>query len=53
MPGRGTAEGRGAGSGVDVERRVFAVYCFEHGKIVSRTSFADKLPALEAVGLQE
>ena len=45
--------GRGSGSGVDVESRVFSVYWFEEGKIVRREAFTDKLPALEAVGLRE
>lgn len=45
--------GRGFGSGVDVESRVFSVYRFEDGKIVRREAFTDKLPALKAVEPRE
>ena len=45
--------GRGAGSGVEVQYRVFSVYWFRDGRIVKRESFVDRAPALEAVGLRE
>jgi ketosteroid isomerase-like protein len=45
--------GRGLGSGVDVEMRAFSAYWFRDGRIVKRKAFLDELPALDAVGLSE
>ena len=45
--------GRGRGSGVEVEMRVFSAYWFEEGKIRRRAAFIDRHKALEAAGLCE
>ena len=45
--------GRGRGSGVEVEMRVFAAYWFEGGKIRRRAAFTERQGALEAAGLSE
>jgi ketosteroid isomerase-like protein len=45
--------GRGRGSGIDVEMRIFSVYWFEAGKIAKRQPFTTREEALEAAGLSE
>jgi ketosteroid isomerase-like protein len=45
--------GRGRGSGVHVEMRVFSVYSFREGKIRRRQAFTEREAALEAAGLRE
>jgi ketosteroid isomerase-like protein len=43
--------GRGAGSGAEVDYRVFSAYWFRAGRIVRRESYADREGALRAAGL--
>jgi ketosteroid isomerase-like protein len=43
--------GRGAGSGVEVEMRVYSAYWFEDGKLRKRRAFTEASAALEAAGL--
>jgi ketosteroid isomerase-like protein len=45
--------GRGRGSGVEVEMRVFSVYSFRQGKIRRRQAFTEREAALQAAGLGE
>jgi ketosteroid isomerase-like protein len=45
--------GRGRGSGVEVEMRVFSAYWFEEGKLRRRAAFTERKAALEAAGLRE
>jgi ketosteroid isomerase-like protein len=45
--------GRGRGSGVEVEMRIFSAYWFEEGKFQRRAAFAERKKALEAAGLRE
>jgi ketosteroid isomerase-like protein len=45
--------GRGRGSGVEVEMRIFSAYWFEDGKIRRRAPFTERTAALEAAGLSE
>jgi ketosteroid isomerase-like protein len=45
--------GRGRGSGVEVEMRVFSAYWFENGKLRRRAAFTERKDALEAAGLRE
>ena len=45
--------GRGRGSGVEVEMRIFTAYWFEGSKIRRRAAFTERKAALEAAGLRE
>jgi ketosteroid isomerase-like protein len=45
--------GRGRGSGVEVEMRIFSVYWFETGKIRKRAAFTERSEAFEAAGLSD
>ena len=45
--------GRGRGSGVEVEARLYDVYTLRDGLIVRMDEFTDRSDALEAAGLQE
>ena len=45
--------GRGRGSGVEVEMRIFSTYWFEEGKLRRRAAFTERKEALEAAGLEE
>jgi len=45
--------GRGRGSGVEVEMRIFSAYWFEQGKLRKRAAFTEPKAALEAAGLRE
>ena len=45
--------GRGRGSGVEVEMRVFSAYWFEDGKVRRREAFTKPSEALEVAGLRE
>jgi ketosteroid isomerase-like protein len=46
--------GRGRGSGVEVDMRVFQVWRFREGKVVRLTGgYRDRAEALEAAGLRE
>jgi len=45
--------GRGRGSGVEVEMRIFSAYWFEEGKLRRRAAFTERKEALEAAGLRE
>ena len=45
--------GRGAGSGIEVEYQVFSAYWFADGRVRKRESFLDRRAALEAVGLRK
>ena len=45
--------GRGRGSGVQVEARLYDVYTLRGGLIVRMDEFAERSEALEAVGLSE
>ena len=44
---------RARGSGVELERRVFAGYWFEEGKLRKRVAFTERGAALEAARLRE
>jgi len=45
--------GRGRGSGVEVEMRIFSAYWFEEGKLRRRAAFTERKEALEAAGLRD
>ena len=46
-------QGRGRGSGVRVEQRLYEVYTLRNGSILRVDEFSDRAEALEAVGLRE
>jgi ketosteroid isomerase-like protein len=46
-------QGRGRGSGVRVEQRLYEVYTLRNGSILRVDEFSDRATALEAVGLRE
>jgi ketosteroid isomerase-like protein len=46
-------QGRGRGSGVRVEERLYEVYTLRNGRILRVDEFSDRAEALEAVGLRE
>ena len=46
-------KGRGRGSGVRVEQRLYEVYTLRNGRILRVDEFSDRIEALEAVGLRE
>jgi ketosteroid isomerase-like protein len=46
-------QGRGRGSGVRVEQRLYEVYTLRNGRILRVDEFSDRAEALEAVGLRE
>jgi ketosteroid isomerase-like protein len=46
-------QGRGLGSGVEVEMRLFAAYRFRDRKIAKRQAYMEKAKALEAAGLRD
>jgi ketosteroid isomerase-like protein len=45
--------GRGRGSGIEVDARVFKVFTFRSGKVVRMVEFIERVEALEAAGLRE
>jgi len=45
--------GRGIGSGVEVEMRVYSAYWFEGEKLRKRDAFSERSAALEAAGVRE
>ena len=45
--------GRGVGSGVEVEMRVYSAYWFKGAKVRKRSAFSERNAALEAAGLKE
>ena len=45
--------GRGRGSGIEVDTRLYEVYGLREGKIVRMDEFTDRAEALEAAGLRE
>ena len=45
--------GRGKGSGIEIDQRIFAVFTLRGGRIVRWKGFIDRNEALEAAGLQE
>jgi ketosteroid isomerase-like protein len=45
--------GRGRGSGVEVDTRLYSVYTLREGKVVRVDEYADRAEALEAAGLSE
>ena len=45
--------GRGVGSGVEVEMRVYSAYWFKGAKVRKRSAFSERSAALEAAGLSE
>jgi ketosteroid isomerase-like protein len=45
--------GRGRGSGVEVDTRLYSVYTLRDGKVLRIDEYADRAEALEAVGLAE
>ena len=45
--------GRGKGSGIKIDQRVFGVFTLRDGKIVRWKGFIDRDQALQAVGLRE
>jgi uncharacterized protein len=46
-------QGRGRGSGVRVEQRLYEVYTLRNGRILRVDEFSDRAAALAAVGLSE
>jgi ketosteroid isomerase-like protein len=46
-------QGRGRGSGVRVEQRLYEVYTLRNGRILRVDEFSDRANALEAAGLRE
>jgi uncharacterized protein len=46
-------QGRGRGSGVRVEQRLYEVYTLRNGRILRVDEFSDRAEALEAAGLRE
>jgi len=44
--------GRGRGSGIEIDARLYDVYTLRHGKIVRMDQFTEQSEALEAVGLR-
>jgi ketosteroid isomerase-like protein len=49
----GWERGRGKGSGIRVENRLFTVWTFRNGKAIRIKRFSERAEALEAVGLRE
>jgi ketosteroid isomerase-like protein len=45
--------GRGRGSGVPFDDRLFDVYTLREGKIIHKREFRDRSSALQAAGLRE
>ena len=45
--------GRGAGSGVPVNRKIAAIYQLRNGRVLKGETYLDQRQALEAVGLRE
>jgi ketosteroid isomerase-like protein len=45
--------GRGRGSGIEVDTRLYEVWTLREGKVVRMDEFTDRAEALEAVGLRE
>ena len=45
--------GRGRGSGVEVDTRLYSVYTLRDGRVVRADEYADRAEALEAAGLRE
>jgi ketosteroid isomerase-like protein len=45
--------GRGRGSGVQVDTRLYTVYTLRDGKVLRTDEYADRAEALEAAGLSE
>jgi ketosteroid isomerase-like protein len=45
--------GRGRGSGIEVDTRLYCVYTVRNGKVVRVDEYADRGAALEAAGLRE
>jgi ketosteroid isomerase-like protein len=45
--------GRGRGSGVQVDTRLYSVYTLRDGKVVRADEYAERAEALEAAGLRE
>ena len=45
------ARGRGKGSGLDVEMDIYDVLTFRDGRIVLRRTWADRAPAIAALGI--
>ena len=46
-------QGRGRGSGIDIDQRFYEVYTVRTGKIVRMDEYTSRAEALEAVGLRE
>jgi ketosteroid isomerase-like protein len=46
-------QGRGRGSGILIDARVYHVYTLRDGKCVRKVEFTDRAEALEAAGLSE
>ena len=46
-------QGRGRGSGIDVDARYHEVYTLREGKIIRVDEYTERMAALEAVGLPE
>jgi ketosteroid isomerase-like protein len=45
--------GRGRGSGIEIDARLFNVFTLRDGKIIHKVEFTDRAEALEAAGLRE
>jgi ketosteroid isomerase-like protein len=45
--------GRGRGSGVEVDTRLYSVYTLSNGKVLRADEYAERDAALEAAGLRE
>jgi len=45
--------GRGRGSGIEVDTRLYSIYTLREGKVLRTDEYADRAEALEAAGLEE
>jgi ketosteroid isomerase-like protein len=45
--------GRGRGSGIEVDTRLYSVYTLRDGKVIRADEYAERTDALEAAGLRD
>jgi ketosteroid isomerase-like protein len=45
--------GRGRGSGIEVDTRLYSVYTLRDGKVIRADEYAERAKAMEAAGLRE
>ena len=46
-------QGRGRGSGIEIDQRFYEIYTVRHGKVVRMDEYTTRAEALEAAGLRE